>query len=93
MAVRKELLRLVTEIIRRDNLGDDDIARMCGTSRARASTLLRGRLELFNSETLIDILARLGVDVEISVTRRRGYLRFHFHSPRKGWKPPPYLAP
>lgn len=89
MRVRRELMRLAREIINRDRLADYDIARMCRTSRPRASTLIHGHIHLFNSETLIDILARLGLSLDVVVTRKRPYLRRIPSNPRPGWKPPP----
>lgn len=51
--------------------------------------LLSGRLEQFNSETLVDILWRLGVDLDIEVTGRHPYRRVVVPNPRPGWKPIP----
>jgi predicted XRE-type DNA-binding protein len=77
MRVRRQLMDLTLEIIRRDGLADYDIARMCGTSRPRGSNLVHGHIERFNSETLIDILARVGVELELRVVRQRPYRRWH----------------
>lgn len=93
MRIRRELLRLILEIARRDQLSDYNIAAMCGTSRPRGSNLLHGHIARFNSETLIDILWRLGVTIEITVVRRRPYLRGSILGPKRpGWKPPPGFA-
>ena len=70
MRVRRALLTLVLEQVGRSALTRFGLARMCGTSEPRVWHLLRGHIELFNSETLIDILARLGVTVDIVVTKR-----------------------
>ena len=89
MRIRRELMRLVHEIVERDRLSDYDIADMCRTSVPRGSNLIHGHIERFNSETLIDILWRMGVTVEVVVTNRRPYPRW---SPprnrRPGWRPP-----
>lgn len=87
MRIRRVLLDLAIEVVRRDHLSDYVLANIINTSRTRASTLIHGHIEKFNSETLIDILARLGVDVDITITRRRGYHRFHIKRTRFGWKP------
>ncbi|MGH7677181.1 MAG: XRE family transcriptional regulator [Gemmatimonadaceae bacterium] len=92
MLIRRKLLDLFLELARRDGLNYRMLAHVLRTSRPRACTLLNGQIERFNSETLIDILARLGVDVEIIVVRRRGYLRWNIPNPRPGWKPPPDVA-
>ncbi len=71
MRMRMELLRLVRERAEQECISFYSLARMCRTSEPRAWHILRGRNPaLFNSETLIDILSRLGVTVEVVVTSR-----------------------
>jgi predicted XRE-type DNA-binding protein len=93
MRIRRALLSLILEIARRDQLADYNIANICRTSRPRASTLLHGHIARFNSETLIDILWRLGVTLDVTVVSRRPYLRWSIDAPRPGWRPPPGVAP
>ncbi len=88
MRIRRELLRLFLDIVQRDGLRPGEIALACRTSRQRASDLLHGHIARFNSETLIDILWRYGVTVDVVVTQRRPYLRHKFRHPRPGWTPP-----
>lgn len=78
---------MIHEIVQRDQLGDQMLAHILNTSRTRASALIHGYLAEFNTETLIDILARLGVTVAITVTHTQRYARWHFAKPRGGWKP------
>lgn len=92
MGIRRKLLDLILEIARRDKLDYHAIARTCRTSGPRAFKLLKGQIDLFNSETLMDILARLGVDVDVTVVRRRPYTTWNLDNPRPGWKPPPGFA-
>ena len=92
MRIRRELLRLILEIAQRDSLTDYDIANACRTSRPRASNLLHGHIARFNSETLIDILWRLGVTVDVTVVSRSPYHRWNIDSPRPGWRPIPGFA-
>jgi predicted XRE-type DNA-binding protein len=89
MRMRRVLFQMTAEICARDHLDASDIARICGTSRNRGHMLLTGRIELFNSETLVDILWRLGVDIEVVVTGRVPYLRYIIAKPRPNWKPLP----
>jgi transcriptional regulator len=89
MRIRRELLRLFLELANEDSLVAFEIAHACRTSRQRASDLLHGRIARFNSETLIDILRRYGVTVDVVVRERRTYLRYEFRNPRPGWTPPP----
>ena len=44
-------------------------------ARDIALDLLRGRIDLFSTDTLIDMLARLGVRVRLSVKSVRGRLK------------------
>lgn len=81
---------MIHEICERDGLCAEDIASMFGTSRARAYALFARRIELFNSETLVDMLWRLGTDIDVVITKRTPYLRHTLPKPRPGWKPPPY---
>ena len=89
MRIRRELMRLFQEIARRDELADYDIAHACRTSRQRGSDLLHGVIARFNSETLIDILWRYGISVDVVVRERRPYLRRKPRNPRPGWKKAP----
>lgn len=89
MRLRRRLFDAVLEICARDSLRADNLAHMCVTSRARMHSLLAGRIELFNSETLVDILWRLGADVEIGITGAHPYRFSVVARPRPGWRPIP----
>ena len=82
MRIRRELFDLVLRIADRDHLSAADIAQMCGTSRPRAWTLLEGRIERFNAETLIDILFRVGVVLRVEIGETRAYRRIEFDNSR-----------
>jgi predicted XRE-type DNA-binding protein len=87
MKIRRWLFDEIQRIVQRDQLGDTALAHVINTSRTRASSLRSGELHRFNSETLIDILARLGVTVTITIASERPYARWHIANPRPGWKP------
>jgi predicted XRE-type DNA-binding protein len=89
IAVRRALLDLILDIAARDKLDQWALAHCVGMTRPRASNLLHRHIRKFNSETLIDVLARLGVRVELTVVERRRYLRWNARNPRPGWRPPP----
>ena len=67
LAVRSDLLVQVQKTIAAHGLKQADIARMLGVTQPRVSDLLRGRIDLFSSDTLIDMLARLGVRVRLTL--------------------------
>lgn len=88
MQIRRGLFAMIQEIAERDGLDQWTLAWCLGMARTRASWLLSGRIEQFNSETLIDILARLGVTVELRVQGRTTYLRHVPLTPRPGFVVP-----
>lgn len=48
-----------------------EAAKLLGVTQPRVSDLLRGRVELFSADTLIDMLARLGIKVRLVATARK----------------------
>ena len=92
LQVRRELFDMVRDILERDGHSGNTAAQILNTSRARAYSVIRGEMQLFNSETLIDMLARLGVMVEIIVTREQRYARHNITRKRPGWLPPPRMS-
>ena len=45
-------------------------ANLLGVTQPRVSDLLRGRVELFSADALIDMLARLGISVRLVASTR-----------------------
>ena len=77
MRIRGQLLDLLLNIVREDQLDWAALVHMFGISQPRASNLLNRHIEKFNSETLIDMLARVGVRVEVTPASRDRYRRFN----------------
>jgi predicted XRE-type DNA-binding protein len=73
LIVRADLLIEIQKVVTARRLKQAQLAKLLQVSQPRVSDLLRGRLHLFSIETLIDMLARLGVQVRVVVkpTRRR----------------------
>jgi predicted XRE-type DNA-binding protein len=73
LIVRADLLIKIQKVVTARRLKQAQLAKLLQVSQPRVSDLLRGRLHLFSIETLIDMLARLGVQVRVVVkpTRRR----------------------
>jgi predicted XRE-type DNA-binding protein len=71
LLIRSDLLiRLQGELAKRD-LKQADAARLLGITQPRVSDIVRGRLDLFSTDGLIDLLARAGVRVRVVVSRRK----------------------
>jgi predicted XRE-type DNA-binding protein len=73
LLVRADLLIKVQKLIESKRLTQAELARTLRITRPRVSDLLRGRIDLFSTDALIDILARLGVRVQLVLKpSRRG---------------------
>jgi predicted XRE-type DNA-binding protein len=48
-----------------------EAAKLLGVTQPRVSDLMRGRIDLFSIDTLIDMLARLGVRTRLVLQPRR----------------------
>ena len=58
------MIRLQKEITSR-GLKQKEVAKILGVTQPRVSELLRGRIQLFSCDTLIDMLASVGVVVRL----------------------------
>jgi predicted XRE-type DNA-binding protein len=71
LRVRSELMMHVQEAIKSRDLKQAEAAKLLGVTQPRVSDLMRGRLDLFSCDTLIDMLAGLGIRVKIAVKHSR----------------------
>lgn len=71
LKVRADLLIQVHKAITRRKLTQAAAAKLLGVHPPRVSDLMRGRIDLFSIETLIDMLVRLGLSVKIVTARSR----------------------
>jgi len=62
---------LVGEIERRE-LTQARAAGLLGVTQPRISDLMRGRLDLFSLDTLVEMAARVGFTVAIKLSKRKG---------------------
>src|ERR1700704_1319485 len=71
LLVRADLLIQVQKTITSRRLSQAETARALRVTQPRVSDLLRGRIDLFSTDALIDILARLGVGVRLVIKTSR----------------------
>ena len=71
LSMRADLLIAAQETITRRGLTQAAAAKLLGVHQPRVSDLMRGRIELFSIETLIEMLARLGVSVRVVTIPKR----------------------
>src|SRR4029434_2573605 len=63
LALRADLLSQVQKAITSTRLKQAEAAKVLRVTQPRVSDLLRGRIDLFSTDVLIDMLASLGVGV------------------------------
>jgi predicted XRE-type DNA-binding protein len=66
LLVRSKLMLQIEKVVRARHLTQAAAAKLMGVSQPRVSDLLRGKVGLFSTDTLIDMLARLGVSVRVA---------------------------
>lgn len=67
LLIRADLLIEVQKLIASRGLRQREVAKLLGVSQPRVSDLLRGRIDLFSTDVLIDMLVRLGARVRLTV--------------------------
>jgi len=75
LLVRADLMIEVQKIIASRRLKQRAAARILRVSQPRVSDLLRGRIDLFSTDALIDMLTRLGARVRLIVKVGRRNLK------------------
>jgi predicted XRE-type DNA-binding protein len=65
LLVRADLLIQLQKAIASRGLKQVEVAKVLRVTQPRVSDLLRGRIDLFSTDTLIDMLARLGIGVRL----------------------------
>jgi predicted XRE-type DNA-binding protein len=71
LVVRADLLIQLQKLIASRGLTQSAVARLLRVTQPRVSDLLRGRIDLFSTDSLIDMLARLGIGVRLVVKPMR----------------------
>ncbi|MCX5722137.1 MAG: helix-turn-helix transcriptional regulator [Nitrospirae bacterium] len=70
LLVRADLMIQVQKLIAARGHKQKSAAKILGVTQPRVSDLLRGRIDLFSTDALIDMLARLGAQVRLTVKVR-----------------------
>ncbi len=75
LRVRADLLIQIQKTLEARGLKQAEAAKLLGVTQPRVSDLVRGRLDLFSVDNLIDLLARLGIRVRVVVVPPKKRLR------------------
>jgi predicted XRE-type DNA-binding protein len=69
MRARSELMMNLTEVIREKGMTQGDAATLFGVTQPRVSDLMRGKINLFSLDTLIDMAATAGMSPTVKVSK------------------------
>lgn len=69
LLIRADLIISLNQLLDKRGLTQVRAAKLLGVTQPRISDLRRGRLELFSIDTLVDMLARLGVTVTLQTKK------------------------
>jgi predicted XRE-type DNA-binding protein len=75
LKLRADLMVQIRRLIEDRKLTQAAAAKMLGVTQPRVSDLVRGRIDLFSIDTLVDMLARAGVRVGLTIHRGRSRAR------------------
>ena len=66
LELRSSLMFTIRKLMQDRNLTQIKAAQLFGVTQPRISDLVRGRVDLFSSDSLVDMLARAGIRVDVS---------------------------
>ena len=69
MKARSELMIALQEHLKKSGMTQTQAAAMLGVTQPRISDLLRGRIDLFSVESLIDMITATGLQVKLSLKK------------------------
>ena len=70
LLIRADLMIDINRLIKKRGLTQRAAAKVLGVTQPRVSALVRGRIDLFSIDALVEILARLGMTVTLTTKRR-----------------------
>jgi predicted XRE-type DNA-binding protein len=73
LRLRAQLMAELKRLIQARKLNQNSAAKLFGVTQPRISDLVRGKIDLFSIETLVDMLTRAGIRVQLRLApARRG---------------------
>jgi predicted XRE-type DNA-binding protein len=70
LKVRADLMIELTKLIERKELSQAPAAKLLGVTQSRIGDLLRGKIDRFSVDSLIEMLGHAGARVSVVVTQR-----------------------
>ena len=71
LRLRAELMAEVSRLIQTRKLTQRSAASLLGVTQPRISDLIRGKIDLFSIDTLVNMLARAGMRIQLRVATNR----------------------
>jgi len=71
LRIRAELMVALSRLIENRGQTQAAAAKLLGVSQPRVSDLVRGKIDRFSIDTLIEMLGAAGVEVRVTTKRRR----------------------
>jgi len=69
MKLRSQLMMALKDHIARTELSQSQAAKLLGVTQPRISDLMRGKIELFGLDTLVNMLSAAGLHVEMRISK------------------------
>ncbi len=69
MKLRSSLMMALKDHIAREGLTQTQAAKVFGVTQPRVSDLMRGKIELFSLDTLVNMLTSAGLHIEVHVAK------------------------
>ncbi|MEA2882209.1 MAG: hypothetical protein QOH32_1465 [Bradyrhizobium sp.] len=69
MKLRSQLMMALKDHIARTELTQTQAARLLGVTQPRISDLMRGKIELFGLDTLVNMIGAAGLHVEMRISK------------------------
>ena len=67
MKVRSALMRVLTDFVLAEGMTQAQAAKKFGVTQPRISDLMRGKINLFAIDTLVNMLGAAGLDMEMQI--------------------------
>ena len=71
LRIRSELMARLARVINDRDLTQAEAARILGVSQPRVSDLVRGKIDLFSIDMLVNMLAKAGLQVTFTTRTRK----------------------
>jgi len=71
LKIRSELMIAIRRLVENQQLKQTEAAELLGTTQPRISDLMRGKIDQFTIDSLVNMLSHAGVRVEVQLAKSR----------------------